>query len=402
MATRPDPRPTEVALERIAEREPTLHAFAARDAVHALAQAHMAPEGPLRGVPIAVKDVFDTADFPTAYGSSIWAGHRPRADAAAVALARAAGAVVVGKTVTTEFASYTPGATVNPHDALRTPGGSSSGSAAAVAAGMVVAAFGTQTAGSIIRPAAYCGVVGFKPSFGMIPRAGMKPLAESFDTAGTFGRRVQDAAALAAVAAARPDLLRDEMARPTLGICRTDWWAEAEPAQQAAVERAASRLAAAGWRVVELPQPDVALANERQGQAIAWETARAFAWERSWHAEKLSAKFREICARGMAMDAAEHARVWEELARVRAAVADLFSRCDVLLTPSAPGEAPLGLAATGAPTFNRLWSVFGGPCLSLPFGHGAHGMPLGVQLVGRRGEDALLLAAARAAERDMA
>lgn len=399
MTTHPDTCPTEAALDRIAAREPRLHAFAALDADHALAQARAAPDGPLRGVPIGVKDVFDTADFPTAYGSPIWVGHRPRADAAAVALARAAGAVVIGKTVTTEFASYTPGPTVNPHDAARTPGGSSSGSAAAVAAGMVVAAFGTQTAGSIIRPAAYCGVVGYKPSFGMIPRAGMKPLAESFDTAGTFGRSVRDAAMLAVVAAGRAELLRAEEARPTLGLCHTDWWAEAEPAQQVAVERAASWLAAAGWRVVDLPPLGLDGVNERQSQAIAWETGRAFSWERAHHADLLSPKFREICARGMAMDAAEHARVWAELSRARAVVADLFGRCDILLTPSAPGEAPVGLAATGAPTFNRLWSVFGGPCLSLPFGTGANAMPLGVQFVGRRGEDALLLAAARAAER---
>jgi Asp-tRNA(Asn)/Glu-tRNA(Gln) amidotransferase A subunit family amidase len=376
------------ALSRIAVRESVVRAFTS------LAEAHPAPcPGPLHGMPVAVKDVFDTADLPTAYGSPIWAGHQPRADAAAVALARAAGAVILGKTVTTEFASYTPGPTTNPHDPTRTPGGSSSGSAAAVAAGMAAAAFGTQTAGSIIRPAAYCGVVGFKPSFGTISRAGMKPLAESFDCAGTFGRSVAEAALLAGATAGRPDLWTgpDASDAPVIGLCRTDWWDSAEPAQQRATEAAALRLEAAGLRLVDLPPLGLDWVNERQAQAIAWDTARAFAWERAAHPALLSPKFQEICARGLALAPAEHAQVWQDLRRARATVAALFAQCDVLVTPSAPGEAPLGLAATGPPTFNRLWSVFGGPCLSIPFGRGAHGMPLGVQLVAPQGRDAMVL-----------
>jgi amidase len=378
---------------RIAAREGSINAFTVHDAALALAQAAAAPDGPLRGVPIAVKDVFDTADLPTSYGSVIWQGHRPRADAAAVALARAAGAVIIGKTVTTEFASYTPGPTSNPHDAARTPGGSSSGSAAAVAAGMAAAAFGTQTAGSIIRPAAYCGVVGYKPSFGMISRAGMKPLAESFDTAGTFGRCVADAALLAAVAAGRTDLLCAvaDGAAPRIGVLRTDWWAEAEAAQQAALEHAARCLAQAGLRVIDLPPPGLGWVNARQSQAIAWETARAFAWEYATHAAALSATFRDICARGLALAPAEHALILQDLARARATVSALFECCDVILTPSAAGEAPLGLSATGAPTFNRLWSVFGGPCVSLPCGIGPAGLPLGVQCVAPPGADGRLL-----------
>jgi len=378
----------EEALSSIAAREPVVRAFAT------LAGNHAEPcAGPLHGMPIAVKDVFDTADLPTAYGSPIWVGHRPRADAAAVALARAAGAVILGKTVTTEFASYTPGATTNPHDSARTPGGSSSGSAAAVAAGMAQAAFGTQTAGSIIRPAAYCGVVGFKPSLGAISRAGMKALAESFDCAGTFGRSVADAARLAAVAAARPELWPwpDGSESPVIGLCRTDWWDSAEPAQQQATEAAARGLEASGLRVVDLPPLGVAWVNERQSQAIAWDTARAFAWECAAYPDLLSPKFQAICARGLALSSEEHALVWQDLRRARGSVAALFARCDVLVTPSAPGEAPLGLTATGPPTFNRLWSVFGGPCLSVPFGQGASGMPLGVQLVGPKGQDLLVL-----------
>lgn len=386
--------------DRIATQEPEVCAYTVLDLDAARARAveldRSAPQGPLHGVPIAVKDVFDTASLPTAYGSAIWAGHRPRADAAAVALARAAGAVIIGKTVTTEFASFTPGPTGNPHDPARTPGGSSSGSAAAVAAGMACAAFGTQTAGSIIRPAAYCGVVGYKPSLGVISRAGMKPLAESFDTAGTLAPTVADAALLAGVAAARADIMvpaRPE-SWPVIGMLRTDWWDEAEPAQQAAVESLARLLTEAGARVVDLPAPGIAWANARHSESMAWEVARAFAWERNEAATLFSAKFAEICARGLALAPAHHAAIRADLARARLALRALFDQCDIVLTPSAPGEAPLGLSATGAPTFNRIWSLLGGPCLSLPFGRGPHGMPLGVQLAALPDQDALLLGAA--------
>lgn len=390
----------EAVVARIATQEPRVHAYATLDLDAARARAAAldrgTPQGPLHGVPIAVKDVFDTADLPTAYGSAIWAGYQPRADAAAVALARQAGAVIIGKTVTTEFASYTPGPTANPHDVARTPGGSSSGSAAAIAAGMACAAFGTQTAGSIIRPAAYCGVVGYKPSLGTIPRAGMKPLAESFDTAGTLAPSVADAALLAAVAAGRPDLgwpMATE-AWPVIGLLRTDWWEEAEPAQQEAIEMLARALASAGARVVELPAPGIAWANERHSAAMAWEVARAFAWERAAAPQLFSAKFAEICGRGLAFSPAEHAAISADLARARAALRALFDRCDIVVTASAPGEAPQGLAATGAPTFNRIWSLLGGPCLSLPCGRGPNRMPLGAQLAASPGRDAALIGAA--------
>jgi Asp-tRNA(Asn)/Glu-tRNA(Gln) amidotransferase A subunit family amidase len=398
----------EAIAARIAEREPQIQAYAALDLDAARARAQDLdrgpPRGPLHGVPIAVKDVFDTADLPTSHGSAIWAGHRPRADAAAVALARAAGAVILGKTVTTEFASYTPCATGNPHDVARTPGGSSSGSAAAVAAGMACAAFGTQTAGSIVRPAAYCGVVGYKPSFGTIPRAGMKPLAESFDTAGTLAATVADAALLASVAAGRADIAAPQApeAWPVIGLLRTDWWDEAEPAQQAALDSLARALAAAGARVVTLPAPGIAWVNERHGAAMAWEVARAFAWERAAAPHLFSAKFAEICARGLRIAPAEHAAIRADLAGACIVLRALFERCDVVLTPSAQGEAPRGLAATGAPTFNRIWSLLGGPCLSLPCGWGQEGMPLGAQLAALPGQDALLLGTALRVERVMA
>jgi Asp-tRNA(Asn)/Glu-tRNA(Gln) amidotransferase A subunit family amidase len=390
----------EFVAARIAAEEPRVRAYAALGLEAARRRAaeldRATPRGPLHGVPIAVKDVFDTAELPTTYGSTIWAGYRPRADAAAVALAHAAGAVVIGKTVTTEFASYTPGPTANPHDVARTPGGSSSGSAAAVAVSTACAAFGTQTAGSIIRPAAYCGVVGYKPSFGAISRAGMKPLAESFDTAGTLAPGVADAALLAGVAAGRPDLVAPEVPEnwPVIGLLRTDWWDEAEPAQRVALEDLARALARAGARIVELPRPGIAWANERHSEAMAWEVARAFAWECAEASALFSPKFAEICARGLAITPHGHAAIRSDLQRGRSVLGALFDRCDLVLTPSAPGEAPLGLSATGSPVFNRIWSLLGGPCLSLPCGRGPNGMPLGAQLAAPPGQDAALLGAA--------
>ncbi|WP_291296785.1 amidase [Elioraea sp.] len=395
----------EVALQRVTASEARVHAFTilSIDAARAAAAAcDTGPvRGPLHGVPIAVKDVFDTADLPTAYGSPIWQGHRPRADASAVALARAAGAVILGKTVTTEFASYTPGPTTNPHDIARTPGGSSSGSAAAVAAGMVTAAFGTQTAGSIIRPAAYCGVVGYKPSFGVISRAGMKPLAESFDTAGTLACTVADAALLAGVAAGRHDLAAPVAADawPTIGLFRSDWWDEAEPAQRAAIEAVAEGLRSDGARVVDLAAPAIPWVNALHSEAMAWEAARAFAWERAAQPHALSPKLAEILTRGAAMTPARLEVVWSGLARARAKLSALFERCDIVLTPPAPGQAPLGLDGTGSPTFNRIWSLLGGPCLTLPCGRSPDGMPLGAQLVALPGRDASLLGMASRVEK---
>src|SRR5215216_600925 len=222
-------------LDRIAAREAAVGAWHHLDREAALEAARQrdreAPRGPLHGLPIAVKDLIDTADMPTGYGSPIYQGHRPAADAACVALARSAGAVVLGKTVTTEFACFTPGKTANPHNLAHTPGGSSSGSAAAVAESMAPLAFGTQTAGSVIRPAAFCGIVGYKPSFGTIPRAGVKMLCDSLDTVGTMARNVADAAFFAGVIAGRPELrdVAPSEAPPRFGLYRTPMWDEAGP-----------------------------------------------------------------------------------------------------------------------------------------------------------------------------
>src|SRR6266849_2656957 len=264
-------------LERIAAREKVVGAWHHLDRDAALAAARrcdaVPPSGPLHGIPIAVKDLIDTSDMPTGYGSAIYEGHRPAADAACVALARAAGAVVLGKTVTTEFACFTAGKTANPRNPAHTPGGSSSGSAAAVADGMAPLAFGTQTAGSVIRPAAYCGCIGYKPSFGLINRAGVKPLADSLDTIGVFARTVEDAAFFAGVLSERPALrhLTTPSEAPRFGLYRTPMWDEAEPATAAALDTARAELERAGAMVEEL-----AIAAEHHGLGEAQNTIMGF------------------------------------------------------------------------------------------------------------------------------
>jgi amidase len=404
---------TRALLDRIELREGTVGAFEHLDPEQALATARAVDRGdargPLRGVPIAVKDLMDTADMPTTYGSPIYRGWRPRADAAAVALARAAGAVVLGKTVTTEFAMFHPGKTTNPHDARHTPGGSSSGSAAAVADAMVPLALGTQTAGSVIRPAAFCGVVGYKPSFGMIPRAGTKPLAESLDTIGVIARSVADAALFAGVLTGRRELLdaaapvRLGHARVELGLCLTHQWPMAAPETRALFERLPDILARGGVT----PRPGEAPAEHRplfeaQGTIMGLEAARALAWERMAHAAQLSRELRDLLAAGAAVTPADYDRARCQAQEARQALPAFFGAHDAVLVPAAPGEAPEGLAQTGDPAFNRIWTLLGVPCVTLPAGTGPRGLPLGVQLVGRIGDDARLLVVAALVERALA
>ncbi len=388
-------------LDRIEAREGIVGAWQHLDRDQALAEARQrdgeAPRGPLHGIPIAVKDLIDTVDMPTAYGSPIYRGHRPAADAACVALARAAGAVVLGKTVTTEFATFTPGKTANPHNPAHTPGGSSSGSAAAVADGMAPLGFGTQTAGSVIRPASFCGVVGYKPSFGLICRAGVKPLCDSLDTVGVFARTIEDAAYFVGVVTERPTLRHLALPGrpPRFGVYRTPMWPQAEPASAAALDVARAALERAG-AVVE----EVAIAPEHEGLTAAqdkimgFETCRALADERIRHSAELSPRLAQLLDVGMAVGAGEYdaARALAEAAR--AALARFFGACDAVLTPAAPGEAPAGLGYTGDPVFNRMWTLLGTPCATLPTQWGESGLPTGVQLVGRVGDDARLMSCA--------
>ena len=393
-------------LERIAAREPEIGAWQYLDPEAALEAARRcdasAPSGPLHGIPIAVKDLIDTADMPTGYGSAIYARHRPGADAACVALARAAGAIVLGKTVTTEFACFTPGKTANPRNPAHTPGGSSSGSAAAVADRMAPLAFGTQTAGSVIRPAAFCGVVGYKPSFGTIPRAGVKMLCDSLDTVGTMARNVADAAFFAGVVAGRPELrnIAPPEAPPRFGLYRTPMWDEAEPEAAAALDHARAALERAGARVEEIAVPEQhRRLTEAQQSIMGFELVRGLAYERLQHSAELSPPLAQLLDAGLAVGAPEYDAAIAETAMSRARLDGFFGSCDAMLTPAAPGEAPRGLGHTGNPVLNRMWTLLGVPCVTMPAVWSESGLPTGIQLVGRIGDDARLMAAALFAER---
>ncbi|HEX7081610.1 MAG TPA: amidase [Gammaproteobacteria bacterium] len=388
-------------LEKLAAHEPVLKAWASVDARWVERQAAAldggAPRGPLHGVPIGVKDIIDTADLPTEYGSPIYAGHRPAADAACVALAREAGAIVLGKTATAELACYSPAATVNPHDPAHTPGGSSSGSAAAVAAGIVPLAFGTQTAGSIIRPASFCGVVGYKPTYGLIGRAGVKLVAESLDTLGVFARDVADAALLVGALTGRADLLDLEPGRHRwrIGLCRTHDWEHTEPEARAALEQAGTALAEAGAAVdwIELPARFGGL-GDAHAAIFGYETVRNLAHERRAHCDQLSPRLQRELDAGAEVSAADYDAA-QALARdCRRRFPSATADFDVLLAPSATGEAPRGLESTGSPVMNRTWTLLHVPCVNVPYGRGPHGLPLGVQVIGRQGDDARMLAAA--------
>jgi Asp-tRNA(Asn)/Glu-tRNA(Gln) amidotransferase A subunit family amidase len=382
-------------LERMAAREPGVGAWAHLDAAAAIRRAReldasSSSRGLLHGIPVAVKDLIDTCDMPTSYGSAIYANHRPAWDAPCVALARAAGAVVLGKTVTTELAYFQPGKTANPRNLAHTPGGSSSGSAAAVADHMVPLAFGTQTAGSVIRPAAFCGIVGYKPSFGLISRVGAKPLSDSMDTVGTLARSVADVALFAAAASGRNELIIHESlaSSPRVGICRTFEWPRAQAETQAAMALAVSQLGAAGVALVDVDMPpNFAGMVQAQMDIMAYEMARSLAYEWHAHREHLSQKLQDLIASGVALPRERYDAAITLVRNGRRMTAELFSRADVLLAPSAIGEAPLGLHATGDPLFNRLWTILHTPCVHLPFAQGPQGLPVGLQVVGPIGSD---------------
>ncbi|MFL4967539.1 MAG: amidase [Xanthobacteraceae bacterium] len=360
--------------------------------------------GPLRGLPVGFKDIFDTADFPTEYGSPIYRGHRPAADAAVVAMTQRAGGIVLGKTATTELAHMHPTKTRNPVDLGHTPGGSSSGSAAAVAAGMLPLAFGTQTGGSVIRPAAFCGVAGFKPSYKLIPTVGVKAFSWHLDTVGLFAAGVADVAFAAAAITGR-DLRVDRQAPapPRIGLMRTHLWAEASAAMQRAIETAAKAAAAAGARVADVGLPPILEEAWRAHPTIHdYEATRALAFEYDRHRERIAPVTRELldAAAFITAEAYDAARRTTRLARQ--GLMDLMSDCDVLLTPSAPGAAPLTLNSTGSAAFNRLWTLMGTPAVNVPGLSDANRLPLGVQVVGRFGRDRATLEAALFLEKALA
>ncbi len=349
----------------------------------------------MHGVPVGIKDIIDTYDMPTSYGSPIYAGHESFADAAGVAMLRAAGAVILGKTVTTEFAMFTPGKTANPHNPAHTPGGSSSGSAAAVADAMVPLALGTQTAGSIIRPASYCGAVGYKPTHGNFPIAGIKALAQSLDTLGGFSRRVADLALLRAVMIAAPAELVKLAGPPRIGVYRTPQWPEASADTHTALETAAQQLAKAGAEVRDAElMPEFADLVAAQETIQVFEGVRCCAYELKHHREQLSPRLLELMETGLQTSYQAYAAAMALAEQCRRHLETVFTAHDVLLVPSAPGEAPAGLSATGNPLFNRMWTLLHVPAVSLPGYVGANGLPVGVQVIGPIGDDDRLLSIA--------
>jgi Asp-tRNA(Asn)/Glu-tRNA(Gln) amidotransferase A subunit family amidase len=404
---------TGACLDRIAAIEDKVRAFAHIDAKDALAQARALDErrrnghaiGPLHGIPVGIKDIFDTADYKTECGSPLLKGRQPMRDCTAVARLREAGAVIIGKTVTTEFAYFHPGPTRNPRDPERTPGGSSSGSAAAVAAGMVPLAIGSQTNGSVIRPAAFCGVYGCKPTHGAISRYGALQLSRALDHVGVFARSLADTALILDVLAgydpndgdtrsvAAPAFLEtvaeDPPMPPRIAFVRTPVWHKAEPETRAAFEGLVGRL---GDRAQSVDLPEA--------YAAAWDDQRAVMAADMAHnldavvarggANTSSQQLRDCLAEGGKVSAVRYLAARDNARRYEAGIAEIFKEYDAIITPAATGVAPKG-EATGSPIFCTLWTLTGLPALSLPLLTGEGGLPLGVQLIGERGDDARLL-----------
>ena len=407
----------EAQLGRIAAREPEIGAFAFIDPDIARAQAKAVDEyrgtgrplGALHGLAVGVKDIVDTRDMPTENGTPIDAGRRPGKDATVVQRLRAAGAVVIGKTVTTELAYFHPGKTRNPANPEHTPGGSSSGSAAAVAAGMVALAIGTQANGSVIRPASFCGVVGFKPTHGLIPRTGILRQSPPLDTVGVFARTVEDAALLADVLAGYdpgdadtrlmppPRLLEvagtEPPVTPALAFVKTPAWDEAEESTKDGFAELTAALGSACTEV-NLPEP-FAQGRDAQRKLMLAGFARNLRAYYDRGGEKLSPTMRAAIEEGMRVTATDYLTALDWREALNAGLEQLFEKYDAIVTPATPGEAPQGLDSTGNPAFNGLWTLTGLPAISLPLLQGLNGLPVGIQLVGRRGEDARLLRTAR-------
>ena len=407
----------QACLVRIAETEEAVQAWTYLDPDYALSQAKAAdaatragrPSGPLHGIPVGIKDIIDTGDMPTENGTPLYVGRRPTADATLVTLLRQAGAVIMGKTVTTELAVYAPGKTRNPHDPEHTPGGSSSGSAAAVAAHMVPLAVGTQTNGSIIRPASFCGVYGYKPTHGLVSRHGVLSQSQPLDQIGFFARSIEDLALIAEPLmafderdpATRPRA-RAELMRiageappvtPHIGFARTPVWDQAEETTKQAFAELVETL---GDDVEE-----VALTDPFD-KVVDWhrvimesDLAKSFAGEYARGADTLSAVLREIIERGRKYLAVDYNRAIDWRPVLDRMLGEAFEWNDALLAPATIGPAPASLASTGNPIFCTLWTYLGVPAITLPLFRSENGMPFGAQLVGPRGDDARLLRTAR-------
>ena len=407
-------------IARIKARDGDVQAWAHFNAAQVLAEARASDVtrdaarkrgdklGALAGIPVGVKDIIDTADYPTENGTPVFAGRRPDKDASVVAQLKAAGAVLMGKTVTTELAFFGPGKAKNPRDPSRTPGGSSSGSAAAVADGQVPLALGTQTAGSIIRPASYCGVIGFKPSFGYVSRTGVLPQSAPLDTIGGYARSVEDIAllidAISGFDATDPDMtpgakpsLVDALTKPMpraprFAFIKSPAWPNAGEAARRAFETFASDFKA---EVVETPLPPDFDGSLRLQQIVQFsDIAKNYGPIADANPDRVSTKLKEIIAEGRTFSAADIAAARAEAEPLYEGLRSILDNYDAILTPAAPGVALKGLEATGSPMFNALWTYLGMPCISLPLLE-IDGLPLGVQLVGGRGGDGDLLRAAK-------
>ncbi len=399
----------QACLGRIDAREAIVKAWAFLDPDVALSQARQRDgeerRSPLHGIPIAIKDIIDTQDYPTEYGTPIYAGNQPPADAACVSMLKQAGAVILGKTRTTELAAVHPTITTNPHNPKYTPGGSSAGSAAAVADYMAPAALGTQTFGSVIRPAGFCGTVGFKPTFGLVSRAGVKAEAESLDTVGAFCRSAVDMPILlGGLTGHSPvEFIADPPNTIRIVVCRGPGWKDAAPETVSAIDDAAAVFAAAGAEVEELTVPslfDDAL--EAHYTLARYEMVKAFAHEWTEHRELVSETLAPLLEFGETVSPESYYASRDVGAQARLAIANTLTRHDVILTPTQPGEAPEGLGWTGNPVFNRFWTFVGVPCVTLPGASGPHGLPVGIQLVGAHEGEARLFAIAAWAEEQLA
>ena len=384
-------------LDRIEDRDADVAAWVVIDPEHALEQARIldasSVSGPLHGIPIGFKDIIDTSDLPTRYGSPIYEGFIPEADAACVALSRAAGAVILGKTVTTEFAGRHPGPTAHPQNPRHTPGGSSSGSAAAVADFQIPLAMGTQTAGSMIRPSAYCGVYALKPTFGLFSMAGVHDLAETFDTLGIMARSVEDLALFRSVLMAiptRPFAVVDSP--PRIGFCRTPMWNEADQATQKHLEAAASQLAKEGARIIDLNLPsDFNDLLPVCWRVVVFEMARSLAHEKHIHADGISSKARQMITDGETTSLTTYLNDLRNIERLRILIHELMDDIDIILTPAAVGEPHVGHSDTGPVTFNFLWHILNLPAMNIPAFTGPQGLPIGAQVVARRYDDEALI-----------
>ncbi len=390
-------------LDYIAQREPAVQAWQFLDLELVLQQARAldrgTTRGPLQGVPVGIKDIIDTADMPTEYGTPIHAGHRPHMDAACVALTRRAGGLIMGKTVTTEFANRHPGKTMHPMDPARTPGGSSSGSAAAVGDRMIPLAVGTQTTGSTIRPAAYNGCFGYRPTWGDLRLAGVMEAAGSLDTLGLIARSVDDIALYRNVLAGVPTqaLSVEPCKPPRVGVCRTQFWNDTDAATKTAIESCAAAMAKAGAKVTDLTLLASFEPIEEIHQRISsFEFARNRAWEINHHYERISKTLRENRLKhGLAYSFEQYCEARAQGEKLRLQLDDIFRDYDVILTPSAPGEPPVGLNATGSAAFSSIWTVGHNPSMTLPLFSGPNKLPIGVQLITRRDTDRYLFEVSR-------